>query len=185
MLASMAFTGLCLFADRLAAVASAVRGYQLPHYRRSGGPGGVGASIRKSPCFPDRDCRCRETSLLACSCLTSELTVPLLLFPWSQHARLPRPEEFSDSCFAPRIDKRTDNRARRSQTTLPAWPCQATVGLRRACPSSLRTRHRHRSLPARARIWAVASHTWGPSRPRRTSRDETRSPPLPLARSLS
>ena len=59
-----------LFADRLAAVASAVRGYQLPHYRRSGGPGGVGASIRKSPCFPDRDCRCRETSLLACSCLT-------------------------------------------------------------------------------------------------------------------
>ena len=128
MLASMAFTGLCLFADRLAAVASAVRGYQLPHYRRSGGPGGVGASIRKSPCFPDRDCRCRETSLLACSCLTSELTVPLLLFPWSQHARLPRPEEFSDSCFAPRIDKRTDNRARRSQTTLPAWPCQATVG---------------------------------------------------------
>ena len=38
MLASMAFTGLCLFADRLAAVASAVHGYQLPALETVRGP---------------------------------------------------------------------------------------------------------------------------------------------------
>ena len=105
----------------------------------------AGRASQKSPCFPEdrKLARCRTSSLLArrfaCRSWLSR----------GRNTHIAASRSTPDSCLAPRIDKRTNNRARGAQnTTLPKMAsghCGACVHA--SWLISLRTRHTHRSRP--------------------------------------